>query len=74
MIKASKIKTSNVLKLACDNVSSHAFSYFFLISDVFFLISAVITQFFDPTAELAIPIGIQTNEANVEIQTTTGSR
>ena len=33
------------------------------------LICAVIVQTFDPTAELAIPTGPQTNEANSEIET-----
>ena len=29
----------------------------------------MIAQFFIPTAELAVPIGIPTNEANAEIET-----
>ena len=37
--------------------------------DLYFLIPPVILQIFNPTAKLAIPTGIQTNKANVEIQT-----
>ena len=42
---------------------------FFFIIDLSFLISAVISQIFIPTAELIIPTGTQTNEANAEIGT-----
>ena len=42
---------------------------FFFIIDLYFLIPAVIAQCFIPTAELVIPIGTQTNEANAEIET-----
>ena len=38
----------------------------FLIIDLYFLIPAVIPQISNPTAELAIPTGTPTNEANVE--------
>ena len=38
---------------------------FFLIIDLYFLIPAVIVQIFNPTAELSIIIGIQTNRAKV---------
>ena len=37
--------------------------------DLYFLISAVITQFFNPIVELVIPIGIPTKEANEEMET-----
>ena len=37
--------------------------------DLCFLILAVIAQSFNPTAELLIPTGTQTNEANAEIKT-----
>ena len=39
--------------------------------DVYFLILAMIAQIFNFAAELAVPTGIQTNEANVEIGTRT---
>ena len=38
-----------------------------IIIDLYFLIPAVISQMFIPTAELVMPTGVQTNEANVEI-------
>ena len=41
---------------------------FFLIIDLYFLIPAVITQIFNPIAELVIPIGIPTKEAKAEIE------
>ena len=43
--------------------------FFFLVIDLFFLIPAAIEKTFSPTAELAIPIGIATKEAKVEIET-----
>ena len=43
--------------------------FFFLIIDLYFLIHAVITQIFNPIAELVIPIGISTKEAKAETET-----
>ena len=40
---------------------------FFLNIDLYFLIPAVITQIFNPTPKLPIPIGIPTNKARAEI-------
>ena len=62
-IKALEIKTSAVFNLdfASDNILS-CFVFFFLIIDLYFLIPAVITQIFNPIAELVIPIGIPTKE------------
>ena len=37
--------------------------------DLYFLISAVIAQIFNPTAEPAMLTGILTNETNAEIET-----
>ena len=34
---------------------------------MYFLIFAVIAQIFNPTAELIIPTGTQTNEANYDV-------
>ena len=45
------------------------FFSFFFISDCYVLIPAVIGQNFNPTEELAIPIGIPTKEAEAEIET-----
>ena len=40
-----------------------------MVIDLYFLIYAVTPPIFDPTAELAIPTGTPTNEANAEIET-----
>ena len=45
------------------------FFFFFFITDSHFLIHAVTEQIFIPTAELVMPTGIATNEANAEIKT-----
>ena len=45
------------------------FFIFFLIIDLYFLIPAVLTQIFNPVAELVIPIEISTKEAKVVIET-----
>ena len=37
-------------------------------TDLYFSIPEVITQIFNPTAELAIPIGMPTKEAEVEME------
>ena len=42
--------------------------FFFLIIDLYFLISAVIAQIHNPIAELIIPIGITIKEAKAEIE------
>ena len=41
-----------------NNIILSCFSFFFLITDLSFLISAVIVQIFNPIAELAISAGI----------------
>ena len=41
----------------------------FLITDLYFLIPAVITQIFNPVVELVIPIGITTKKAKAEMET-----
>ena len=43
--------------------------FFFLIIDTYILIPAVITQIFNPTAELTIPKGIPTKESKIETET-----
>ena len=45
------------------------FLLFFLINDPSVLISAVIAQFYIPTAEQVMSIGIPTNKAKTETQT-----
>ena len=70
MIKALEIRTSIAFSLSFPNSTIlSCFLFFFFIIDLYFLIPAVIAQIFIPTAELAIPTGTQTNEANPEIQT-----
>ena len=41
----------------------------FLITDLYFLVPAVITQIFNPVVELVIPIGITTKKAKAEMET-----
>ena len=41
---------------------------FLLITDLYFLIPAVIAQIFNPIAELVIPTGIPSKEAKAEIE------
>ena len=50
------------LDFANNHISSYFFSVF-LIIDLYFLISGVITQSFSPIVELVIPIGIPTKKA-----------
>ena len=54
------------LDFASDTILSCSF---FLIIDLYFLISAVIAQIFNPIAELVIPIGIPIKEAKAEMET-----
>ena len=58
-IKALEIKTSNVFNLAfANNTIWSWFFLFFLTIDLYFLIAAVNVHVFNPTAECAVPIGI----------------
>ena len=43
--------------------------FHFLITDLYILIAAVITQIFTPITELVIPFGIPTKETNTEMET-----
>ena len=51
------------------NTILSCFVFFFLIIDLYFLIPAVIAQIFPKIAELVIPTGIPTKEANIEMET-----
>ena len=42
--------------------------FFFLIIDLYLLISGAITQIFNPIAQLAIPTGIPTKKAKAEMK------
>ena len=54
------------LDFANNNILSY---FFFLIMDLCFLIPEVITQIFNPIAELAIPKEIPNKEAKAETET-----
>ena len=43
-------------------IFNHVCFYFLLIIDLYFSIPAIIAHIFNPTAKLAIPIGIPTTE------------
>ena len=67
--KALEITTSRLFNLDfADNAILLCFFFCFLIIDLQFLILAVITQIFNPIAEL-IPLEIQTKEAKAEMGT-----
>ena len=50
------------------NTILSCFFFFFLIIDSYFLIPAVITQIFNPVAELVIAIEIPTTEAKAKME------
>ena len=50
-----------------DNTILLCFFFFFLNIDLCFLIPPVIAQIFNPIAELVIPKGIPSTEANAEV-------
>ena len=73
-IKALEIRTAIVINLTFpSNTILSCLFYFFSIINLCFLIPAMITQIFIPTAELVMPTGAQTNEANAEIKTQPGT-
>ena len=51
------------------NATFHVFFFVFLVMDLHFLILAVSTQIFNPTAELAEALGVPTEETGAEIET-----
>ena len=57
------------LDFANSVIWSYFFFYFFLFINLNFLIPAVITQSFNPIAELVIPIEIPIEEAKAEMKT-----
>ena len=54
-----------------NNTILSCFFLFLLIIELYFLISAVITQTFNPIVELAVPTGILVTEAKAEMETDT---
>ena len=70
LIKAFEIKISITFNLIfAINTILSCFFFFFLIIDLYFLIPAVITQFFNSPAILVISKGMPTKEANAKIET-----
>ena len=71
-IKVLKVNTSALFNwdFAIDNILS-CFFFLSLIIGLYFLIPVVITQIFNPIAELVIPIGIATKKAKAEMETHT---
>ena len=55
------------LDFAVDNILSCSF-FFYLTVDLYFWIAAVITQIFNPIADLVIPIGIPNEEATAKTE------
>ena len=49
-----------------NNTISLCFFFFFLVTDLYFLIPVVVAQIFNPIAELVIPIGIPIKEEKAE--------
>ena len=67
-IKALEIKTPVLFNSDfADDIILSCLFLFFLFIELCFLIPSVITQIFNPTAELVIPIGLPTKEAKAEI-------
>ena len=52
-----------------NNTILSCFLFFFLIINLYFLISEIIKQFFNIATEFVIPIEIPTKEAKAEIET-----
>ena len=68
MIKALEDRTFiEFILFFPDNTILSCFFFFYLIIELYFLITAVIAQIFIPTAEPLIPTGIAINEAHAEI-------
>ena len=67
-IKALEIKTSMQFSLDFANNIILSCLFFFLIADLYFLISAVIAPIFHPLVELVFPIGIASKLAKAEIE------
>ena len=74
LIKALEIKNSIVFDLSFLNSTIlSCFFFFFLITNLLFLISAVTAQFFIPAAERLMLTRISTNETNAEIENATSN-
>ena len=70
LIKALEIKTAMIFNLIlANNNMLLCFFFFLLIIDLYFVVPAIITQFFNAITELVSPIGISTKEAKAEMET-----
>ena len=66
--KSLEIKTSMLFNFAfAKNTYLSCFFFFFLIIDLYFLITAVTANIFNPIAELVIPIGILSKDGKAKI-------
>ena len=68
-IKALEIKNSMLFNFDFANNTIISYFFFFLIIDLYFLLHALITQFFNRVTELVIPRGIPTIQAKAEMET-----
>ena len=70
IFESIEIKTSTLVNLdfVNDNILS-CFLFYFLIIGLYILTPAVITQIFNPIAELVITIEIPTKETKAELET-----
>ena len=67
-IKAIEINTSMLFNLEfANNTILSCFFFFFLITDLYIVISEAVAQIFNPIAELVIPIRIPIKEPKPEI-------
>ena len=65
--KSLEIKASMLFNLAfAKNTYLSCFFFFFLIIDLYFLITVVMAKIFNPVAELVIPIGILSKDAKAK--------
>ena len=68
-IKVLEIRAPIVHKfLLPSHITLSWFFFFFYIIDLYFLISVVTAQTYNPTAELVMPTETQINEANAETE------
>ena len=67
-LKSSKLRFRYNL-IYPNNTILSCFFFFFMITDLYFLILEVITQIFNSIAELVIPIGIATRDSKAIIET-----
>ena len=69
-MKALEMKTFMLFNLDfANNTTLSCFFIFFLVIDLYYLITTAIAQIFNPIAELIIPKGIPSKEAKAELET-----